>query len=137
MEKRKKEFVLVAVAAAVFVAFAGIQKKQVKQYAQVMGRNIKNTAATATGSVTCTEEKPVVYLTFDDGPSSLTEQYLDILKKHNIHATFFLIGQQVKRCRKALKGICKRGMKWGYIPIPTNPVRFTDPVRHIIKMSIK
>lgn len=31
-----------------------------------------------------------VYLTFDDGPSSLTPQILDILKEHNIKATFFI-----------------------------------------------
>lgn len=32
-----------------------------------------------------------IYLTFDDGPSSLTPQILDILKEHNIKATFFII----------------------------------------------
>lgn len=31
-----------------------------------------------------------IYLTFDDGPSYLTETILDILKKENIPATFFL-----------------------------------------------
>lgn len=31
-----------------------------------------------------------VYLTFDDGPSSLTSQILDILKENNIKATFFI-----------------------------------------------
>ncbi|MBE6033328.1 MAG: polysaccharide deacetylase [Clostridiales bacterium] len=31
-----------------------------------------------------------VYLTFDDGPSSLTSQILDILKEHNVQATFFI-----------------------------------------------
>ncbi len=33
-----------------------------------------------------------VYLTFDDGPSMNTEDILDILKKHNIKATFFVNG---------------------------------------------
>lgn len=33
-----------------------------------------------------------VYLTFDDGPSSNTQEILDILKKHNVHATFFVNG---------------------------------------------
>lgn len=33
-----------------------------------------------------------VYLTFDDGPSSNTRKILDILKKHNVHATFFVNG---------------------------------------------
>ncbi|QIB68221.1 polysaccharide deacetylase [Aminipila butyrica] len=32
-----------------------------------------------------------VYLTFDDGPSSLTSQILDILKKYHIKATFFIV----------------------------------------------
>jgi peptidoglycan/xylan/chitin deacetylase (PgdA/CDA1 family) len=31
------------------------------------------------------------YLTFDDGPSWLTPEILDILKKHNAHATFFVV----------------------------------------------
>lgn len=33
-----------------------------------------------------------VYLTFDDGPSSLTTKVLDLLRKENIKATFFVIG---------------------------------------------
>ncbi len=33
-----------------------------------------------------------VYLTFDDGPSSNTGRILDILKKHNVKATFFVNG---------------------------------------------
>jgi peptidoglycan-N-acetylglucosamine deacetylase len=38
----------------------------------------------------------VVALTFDDGPSIYTHQVLDILKRNHIHATFFLIGEQVR-----------------------------------------
>ncbi|MBQ5534540.1 MAG: polysaccharide deacetylase family protein, partial [Lachnospiraceae bacterium] len=34
-----------------------------------------------------------VYLTFDDGPSHNTEKILDILKKHNVRATFFVNGK--------------------------------------------
>lgn len=33
----------------------------------------------------------VIYLTFDDGPSSITSKILDILKKENIKATFFVV----------------------------------------------
>ena len=32
-----------------------------------------------------------VYLTFDDGPSANTDEILDILKKNNIKATFFIL----------------------------------------------
>lgn len=37
--------------------------------------------------------KKVVYLTFDDGPSAYTGELLDILKKYNVKATFFVTGQ--------------------------------------------
>ncbi|MBQ7584311.1 MAG: polysaccharide deacetylase [Lachnospiraceae bacterium] len=33
-----------------------------------------------------------VFLTFDDGPSTNTSEILDILKKHNVKATFFVNG---------------------------------------------
>lgn len=34
----------------------------------------------------------IVYLTFDDGPSDYTPQLLDVLKKYNVKATFFVTG---------------------------------------------
>ena len=33
----------------------------------------------------------VIYLTFDDGPSSHTPRLLDVLKKYNVKATFFVV----------------------------------------------
>jgi peptidoglycan-N-acetylglucosamine deacetylase len=38
-----------------------------------------------------------VALTFDDGPSAYTVFILDILKRYNIPATFFVVGSEVKR----------------------------------------
>ncbi len=40
-------------------------------------------------------EEGTVYLTFDDGPSDVTESILDTLKKHDVKATFFVIGKQL------------------------------------------
>lgn len=40
--------------------------------------------------------RKVVALTFDDGPSVYTSQVLRILRRFKIHATFFLIGEQVR-----------------------------------------
>lgn len=40
--------------------------------------------------------RKVVALTFDDGPSEFTGKVLDILRRHRVRATFFVIGQQVK-----------------------------------------
>ena len=41
-------------------------------------------------------EVACVALTFDDGPSRYTEGLLDILKEHNVKATFFVLGAQVR-----------------------------------------
>ncbi len=37
-------------------------------------------------------ENGIIYLTFDDGPSAYTAGLLDILKKYNVKATFFVTG---------------------------------------------
>lgn len=40
----------------------------------------------------------IIYLTFDDGPSSnVTPQILDILKRYNVEATFFVIAQNAEK----------------------------------------
>lgn len=39
----------------------------------------------------------VVFLTFDDGPSKWTEQFLDVLKAHHVQATFFMQGGNLKK----------------------------------------
>ena len=38
-----------------------------------------------------------IYLTFDDGPSAYTSRLLDILKKYNVKATFFVTNQGLTR----------------------------------------
>ena len=45
----------------------------------------------AMSSKTVTRKR--AYLTFDDGPSDQTGEILDILKEHNVKATFFVIGR--------------------------------------------
>lgn len=51
----------------------------------------------------------IVYLTFDDGPSKLTPEVLDILKKEGIKATFFVLGEQVNEHPELLKRIVEEG----------------------------
>ena len=52
----------------------------------------------------------VVYLTFDDGPNKAnTEKILQILKEENIHATFFLTGQNVRLYPDVVKEIYQSG----------------------------
>jgi peptidoglycan/xylan/chitin deacetylase (PgdA/CDA1 family) len=49
-------------------------------------------------------------LTFDDGPDGkYTPQILNILKKYHVHATFFVIGEQVKEYPNMIKRMIKEG----------------------------
>ena len=50
-----------------------------------------------------------VYLTFDDGPSWITEKILDILKKEDIKATFFVVGNDDDYGHSLLKRMDKEG----------------------------
>ena len=51
-----------------------------------------------------------MYLTFDDGPSEeYTDMVLDILKEKNIKATFFVIGEYVRKYPETAKRIAEEG----------------------------
>ena len=50
-----------------------------------------------------------VYLTFDDGPSGSTAEILDILKKYDLKATFFVIGKKGKEARALYRRIVDEG----------------------------
>lgn len=58
--------------------------------------------------------KPNIYLTFDDGPSSLvTEDILSILEEESIKATFFCVGKNVIKNPDLYKKILTRGHSIG------------------------
>ena len=50
-----------------------------------------------------------VALTFDDSPSCRTGRVLDILKKHNVKATFFVIGSNIDEFPDVFKRIVDEG----------------------------
>ncbi len=57
-------------------------------------------------------EDKMVALTFDDGPSpEYTPKILALLKEHGIHATFCLVGRQVKKYPELVKQIVAEGHK--------------------------
>lgn len=49
------------------------------------------------------------YLTFDDGPSNLTNDILDILKEKEVLATFFVVGTEIKGSEATLIRIADEG----------------------------
>jgi len=69
---------------------------------------------TANGYTTLIKnDEKVIYLTFDDGPSVMTDKVLDILQQNNVKATFFLIGNQIKGYEDMVKRIYTQGHSIG------------------------
>ena len=59
-------------------------------------------------------DKRAIYLTFDDGPHpEVTPYVLDILKKNNIKATFFCVGNNVEKYPEVYRRILQEGHKVG------------------------
>lgn len=51
-----------------------------------------------------------IYLTFDDGPvPQITDWVLDVLKEHEVKATFFCIGENIKKNPEIFKRIISEG----------------------------
>ncbi|MDD4371414.1 MAG: polysaccharide deacetylase [Anaerostipes sp.] len=57
--------------------------------------------------------KKKAYLTFDDGPSKHTDQILDILKKNDVKATFFVVGNPTKEAKRKYQRIVAEGHTLG------------------------
>lgn len=56
-----------------------------------------------------------VYLTFDDGPAeNITPEILDVLRRYNVKATFFMTGENIKKHPY----LCARAMEEGHLVLP-------------------
>lgn len=56
-----------------------------------------------------TIRRPMIALTFDDGPSSHTEHILDLLEQHGGRATFFVLGYRAERQKHTIKRATELG----------------------------
>ncbi len=80
-----------AVTLLLVIAFIGCIKNQDRLFSQ----------DTVSVESTNTVHK-VAFLTFDDGPSKMTEEILDILKEEEVNATFFMIGELITEDKEPL-----------------------------------
>ena len=59
-------------------------------------------------------EQKAVYLTFDDGPiPEVTPWVLDLLDKHEIKATFFMVGDNIRKHPDIFQMVVERGHRIG------------------------
>lgn len=57
--------------------------------------------------------KPMIALTYDDGPSKYTQELLDVLKENNSTATFFVLGIQINKYKEVIPLIIEYGNQIG------------------------
>jgi peptidoglycan/xylan/chitin deacetylase (PgdA/CDA1 family) len=66
-----------------------------------------------------------IYLTFDDGPVNFcTPKVLDLLKRHDIQATFFIIGKKARNLRPIIERFISEGHKIGNHTIDHDTSRY-------------
>ena len=65
------------------------------------------------GSYNSEKKRPLIALTFDDGPGQYTDKLLDCLEENNAHATFFMLGQLVDQYPETVKRMVELGCEIG------------------------
>lgn len=90
---------MIAVPAAFAVAGGVISLAAVHPGSQIFGKTIHSTSAPGQFA-----------LTFDDGPNpAITPRLLELLERHQVRATFFVVGRFVRECLSLTKEIAARG----------------------------
>ncbi|WP_258166122.1 polysaccharide deacetylase [Paenibacillus sp. PCH8] len=79
--------------------------------------NIHESAYASGSTVAISKEKnnqdKIVYLSFDDGPGKHTREVLDILRKEQVPATFFVLGEQAERYPELIRTLVEDGHALG------------------------
>ena len=65
------------------------------------------------GSYNSEKKRPLIALTFDDGPGQYTDKLLDCLEENNAQATFFMLGQLVDQYPETVKRMVELGCEIG------------------------
>ena len=65
------------------------------------------------GSYNEEKKRPLIALTFDDGPGQYTDKLLNCLEENNAHATFFMLGQNVENYQDEVKRMLEIGCELG------------------------
>jgi peptidoglycan/xylan/chitin deacetylase (PgdA/CDA1 family) len=81
--------------------------------AEILASRLPETTETEDTSEQEGDGRKKVYLTFDDGPSTGTEEILAILRQYNVKATFFVVGKEDDYSMEMYKKIVEEGHTLG------------------------
>ncbi|MCO8272493.1 bifunctional polysaccharide deacetylase/glycosyltransferase family 2 protein [Actinoplanes sp. TRM 88003] len=91
-----------------------------------------------TGGQESTSRMPAktIALTFDDGPDpTWTPRVLDVLKKHDAHGTFFVVGSEVSRHPALAKRVTDEGNELGLHTFTHPNLQLLAPWRRTLELS--
>lgn len=99
---------------AIHVYIPGETGQVEKRTGKVSGKTAKEVVKKASDNIyfkynANTGDDKVVALTFDDGPWGTTSELLDLLKKYDVKATFFTIGNQIADQPKTMEKMAAAG----------------------------
>jgi len=80
-------------------------------------------------------KKPMIALTFDDGPTENTQAIIDVLNKYGAKATFFVVGKYITNYEQVLPVMLQGGHEIGNHT--WNHPRLTDLTMNKINIAIK
>ena len=75
------------------------------------------------------KDKPMVALTFDDGPSVYTDEVMKVFEAHNATASFFMLGQNIQYYPDTVKHMVENGFEicnhsWDHKSIASDDQKF-------------
>ena len=86
-------------------------------------------------------DEKAVYLTFDDGPiPEVTPWVLELLDKHNIKATFFMVGDNIRKHPDVFRMVVERNHTFnlirGFEYLSSNYLANTDKANEMMKTDL-
>ncbi len=87
--------------------------KKEQEAAEILASKLPETMETEEVSDQEDDGRKKVYLTFDDGPSTGTEEILAVLKEYDVKATFFVVGKEDDYSMEMYKKIIDEGHTLG------------------------
>lgn len=88
-------------------------KKREQIEAEILASRLPETTETDEAVEQEGDGRKKVYLTFDDGPSTGTEEILAILRQYNVKATFFVVGKEDEYSMEMYEKIVEEGHTLG------------------------
>lgn len=82
-----------------------------KQYIKIAGKGIATEKLEVKRNVEIDPSKPMIALTFDDGPSPYTDEFMRVFEEHNATASFFMLGKNVNEYPDTVKHMVENGFE--------------------------